>query len=365
MGVTVEIHGRIDAVAEGWEDLAERTNASPAFHPGWFRAWCEAFGGRGLELFAARDAGRIVGVLPVLREGRAVRSPTNWHTFSYGFLSEDADAARHLSEALLQTRGNEIHLQFVDPSDPGVASVIDLARRRGYRVLFHDLQRSPYITLDGGWDEVERRLGRSTRQEMRRRRRRLEERGTLSFEIHDGAEGLEDLLVEGFAIEGSGWKERRGSAVRSDPATEGFYRRLAEWARDRGWLRLAFLRLDGRPIAFDYSFEANGSYMNLKTGYEPAFSSYAPGLLLRADVVRRAFDIGLRTYEFLGADDPWKRPWASGYRERKRVLVFDRSLRGTAGWVVWRHGRPLARRLRRSTGDRVMPSAASGTGGMR
>src|SRR5439155_10777058 len=97
--------------------------------------------------------------------------------------------------------------------------------------------------------------------------RSLEERGETRVSYEDGGDGLEDLLSEGFRLEGSGWKERAGTAILSDPTVEGFYRAVARWASQRGWLRLAFLRLDGRAIAFDICLEQGGAVYVLKGGF--------------------------------------------------------------------------------------------------
>ena len=49
-----------------------------------------------------------------------------------------------------------------------------------------------------------------------------------------------------------------------------FYRRVAAWAAERDWLRLAFLRLDGRPLAFDLALET--AFAPRRTALEVALS---------------------------------------------------------------------------------------------
>ena len=80
-------------------------------------------------------------------------------------------------------------------------------------------------------------------------------------------------------MEGSGWKTR--TAIASRPDTRRFYRDVARWAAGRGWLRLGFLRLDGRALAFDFCLEHAGTHYLLKTGFDPAFRAYGPGMLMR------------------------------------------------------------------------------------
>ena len=161
----------------------------------------------------------------------------------------------------------------------------------------------------------------------------------------DGSDRLDQLLEEGFAVEAAGWKGARASAMVSRPETAEFYRRVAAWAADRGWLRLAFLRLDGQAFAFDFAVEEGDVHYLLKTGFDPAFGRFAPGMILRYEMLARAFSNGLRSYEFLGADEPWKLEWTQTTRPRGLFQAFAPSLRGQLEWAAFAWGRPAAKRV--------------------
>ena len=60
--------------------------------------------------------------------------------------------------------------------------------------------------------------------------------------------------------------------------------------------------------------------------------------------------IWLASYEFLGADDPYKLQWTSTTRERVRLQFFSRSLPGRVQDAAWRYGRPLVKRAQRGLG---------------
>ena len=161
----------------------------------------------------------------------------------------------------------------------------------------------------------------------------------------DGGANLAGLLDEGFRVEALSWKGARGTAIASDARTRRFYDAVARWAAARGWLRLAFLRLDGRAIAFQFDLEAGRTYYSLKIGYDPAFDRYSPGKLLAYAMVARAVSTGLATYELLGPDEPWKDRWTSTFREYVRLDAYAPSPAGAASWAVATHGRRLARRV--------------------
>jgi CelD/BcsL family acetyltransferase involved in cellulose biosynthesis len=166
-------------------------------------------------------------------------------------------------------------------------------------------------------------------------------------EVEDGRDRLDELLDEGFRVEGSGWKDAEGTSMRSQPRAERFYREVARWAAARGWLRLGFLRVEDRPVAFDYSLEVRGVHYFMKGGYDPLFARHSPGLLMRREMIRRAFQAGLRRYELLGEDEPWKLELTGLVHPRLRIQAFAPSPAGLAWWAAERMGRPAVRRLRR------------------
>jgi CelD/BcsL family acetyltransferase involved in cellulose biosynthesis len=168
--------------------------------------------------------------------------------------------------------------------------------------------------------------------------------------VADGSERLEGLLSEGFQIEQSGWKGEHGTAINSSPRRRRFYREVAQWAGERGWLRLAFLRLDGRTIAFDLCLEANRVHFLLKTGYDHDYEKFGPGMILRSMMLERAFSGSIDTYEFLGtivgANNRWKLDWTRNHHTRLRFQAFAASPTALAAWSAFRFAPAISRRAR-------------------
>lgn len=331
----------LTAVAPEWERLAERTLAPPFAYPGWLEAWWSAFGAGELELLCLRRDGELAGLLPLCRDGRRLRSPTNWHTPWYGPLAVDAAGERRLIAGAFGLAAPCVELQFVDGDE--LHAFHAAAREHGREMEAAPLMRSPFVTLDGTWEEYERRLSRSRRRSLRRAWRKLEAEGRVEVEIvADGAD-LERRLAEAFALEASGWKGRAGTAIVSQPETRAFYADVARWAAARGQLRLAFLTLDGTAIACDYALELNGVWYSLKAGYDERFRSFGPGALLLHAELRDAFARGLTRFDLLGAEDEFKRSWTPEATARVTVHAYAR---GVAGRVE---------RVRRRLRDRVEP----------
>ena len=340
----VETHNAVDPVAREWEELADRTQAPPWVRPKWLSAWFDAFGQGALEIVALRRNGRLAAVLPLVRRRGAVASPTNWHSPDFRLVAEDADAKRALVEAVVSAGRRRVTLGFVDQFDAGLFR--HASERRGYRLVERTLEKSPYLSIEGDHEAYERSLDRRVVSEARRRRRRLAEQGELTFQVEDGRQRLDQLLEEGFRVEASGWKGEAGTAIASREETRRFYTEVARFCAKADWLRLAFLRLDGWPIAFKFLVVHGRVFSQLKSGFDEEYRKFAPGILLLRDAIAQAFENGATTYEFLGADDPFKVEWASGRHERKVVQAFAPSLMGIVDRAAFTYARPVAKRAR-------------------
>jgi CelD/BcsL family acetyltransferase involved in cellulose biosynthesis len=327
-------------LAAEWDALATRAGADPFVRPGWIDAWRAAFGSSALEPLLVRRDGRLVGVLPV--RGRLIsRSPTNEHTPAFAPLTEDAEALCALAEALVARRPAVVSVAFLDAAEPALAALRAAAAAAGYAVAVRPIHRSPVLFLDdlAAWEATR---PRRMIADLRRRRRRLEERGQLTVTTTHEPGALSDLLV----LERSGWKGAEGTAIADDARLRAFYAQVAGWAARRGALRIATLRLDGRPLAALLALEEAGALHLLKAGYDAAFARNSPGQLLLQDTLRGAFAAGLARVELHGADEPYKRVWTGAVRERAVLEAFAPTAAGRLAQAAVARGRPLARRAR-------------------
>jgi CelD/BcsL family acetyltransferase involved in cellulose biosynthesis len=271
----------------------------------------------------------------------AWRSPTNAHSPGFDLLALDGEALTALSAALFQDGVRDLTVVPLDASGPALRALREAARASGYRPFVRPTGRAPYLRLAGDLRAHEGSLSRNLRHDVQRRLRRLCEAGVVSVQLSDGS----DLLEEGFRVEALSWKGRRGTAIASEEETRRFYTDLARWAASVGWLRLAFLRLDGRAIAFQLDLELRSRYYSLKIGYDPEFDRFSPGKLLTYMMVSRAVASGLEVYELLGTDEPWKDRWTTLAREQVVFRAFSPSPAGRLASSTFAYGRPLVRKI--------------------
>lgn len=355
----------LGSVERDWERLAAETCAAPFLRPGWYRAWLDAFGARGFTVHTAWRDDDLVAVLPLLHHRGGLSSPTNEHTPVWGLVARDTAAVDALVDGVLaRRRPRSIRLGHVDMGHAPTVACLDAFRRHGYRQVTSARSRSPHSDTGAASDWFATRLGRNRTKGLRRNRRKLDERGTSRVDLQHEPEALDSLLAEAFQLEASGWKGQEGTAIISQPSTREFYTQVAHWAADRGCLRLAFLRLDGRPLAFELMLEQDNVVYDLKGGYDEEHRTISPSLLLLQNVLQDATDRDVRSFEWLGRDEAWKLEWSDGVRERLSATWFAPTVGGRVAALLQaaaQRGRErllsedVADRLRalRSTGRRL------------
>ncbi|HEV8151944.1 MAG TPA: GNAT family N-acetyltransferase [Solirubrobacteraceae bacterium] len=325
--------------ASDWDALADRTGADPFVRPEWVAAWHAAFGGGELVALTAHHDGGLTGVLPMVARVGIWRSPTNDHTPAFAPLADDGRALHRLAHELLARRPAAVSLAYLDAASPAVDELRGVAHGAGWATRVRAIHRSPVLEL-GDAEAWEADRPRRAIADLRRRRRRLGERGRLTFAVAREAVALGDVLV----LERRSWKGTDRTAVAEDPRLRRFYEAVASWAAARGILRIPRLRLDARPVAALLALQDGETLHLLKGGYDPAFAEASPGQLLLQDVLRQAFTDGLRRVELHGDAEPYKQVWTSDVRRRIALEMFAPTRAGRLARAAADHARPVARR---------------------
>jgi CelD/BcsL family acetyltransferase involved in cellulose biosynthesis len=335
----------VGPIAAEWDALADRLRAGPFVRPGWIAAWSRAFAADTPRLLVARTP-ELTGLAPILAGNGRWRSPTNEHSPAFAFLAEGRVVADALATALFRTRPRGLALGALEDASPTTESVRAAAAAAGYRLLASDQARAPWLAVDGDWERYERRVRAKRLGEIRRCRRALAREGPVTCQVVTEADPA--LLAEGFHLEGSSWKAAQQTAILSRPETHRFYTEIAAWTAARGALRLFFLRVGGRAVAFRMGIEEQGVLYGLKGGYDRAYARFAPGHLILQDFLHYAFTARLDRVELLGDADPYKLDWTQDTRSRVGLCAFPPDAAGTARWAAaraWRAARPVAKRL--------------------
>lgn len=328
---TIRAVTELDDLSRDWERLAA-LSGRPMQDFAWCRACASAFvSGQNLRIVTVGTASRTTAIAPLVRQPeRGGRLTLLSRLALLGvdelyepmeFLFSDPGALTALAGAVARA-GASLFLKRVPAESPIIQALRRAYRWRGL-VVSRSVPGSPWIPLDAGWLQPEWQLTSGRRSAVLRARRMAEKMGPVQFELHcPGPDDVAPLLEEAFRVEGAGWKGRHGSAMTLDETRGIFYRQYAALAAEQGILRLCFLRIGGRAAAMQFAVEFGERFWLLKIGYDEAFARCSPGTLLAIETVRYAASQGLRSYEFLGTDEPWIQMWTPFVRPCVSVSTY-------------------------------------------
>jgi CelD/BcsL family acetyltransferase involved in cellulose biosynthesis len=192
-------------------------------------------------------------------------------------------------------------------------------------------------TFQEYWVSREDRL----RKNNGRLRRRMAEKGlVLSCDIIRDPAGVADGVREFARLESKGWKVQEGTAVGADDAQGRFYREVLENFCENGEGAIYELLINGQVVACDLCALRDEMAICLKTTYDEEWSVYAPGVLLREDILRDLYAGGrVRNYEFYGPLMDYQLRWTQDVRTLYHLTCFRHP------WV--RGARDFARQIRK------------------
>jgi CelD/BcsL family acetyltransferase involved in cellulose biosynthesis len=182
---------------------------------------------------------------------------------------------------------------------------------------------SPRLRLSGSWESYFQSRTAKHRSNLRNRLGRLQRLGPVEMEEIAGGSDLARALEDGLRIEAAAWKGKSGTAIASQSESRNFYQSFATRAAQRGWLRLQFLKVNGKRIAFNYCVRFRDTLYIIKQGYDPEYAPYSPFNLLCFYLLQDAFRSGASAVDFLGCEEPWKRTWTEESHGHSWLYLFQ------------------------------------------
>ena len=344
--------------------LSRGPRDEPMLRHEWLRAWIENFApGATLRTFLARAGKEICAAAPLIETTERSadtcfvpmitwHTPSNDHSQRGGVLlgRRGDEGLRMIWERLAETPGwDRLRLRDL-PTGAPEWQLRDWAEHAGYPCGLWVSLRSPYLPLPKSYDAVEKALDGKFRQNLRRRKRRLTEKGEVKYAQVDGkdAKALDAALADFFEIEAGGWKGKDGTAIAQRPELVGFYTQIARDAAKRGALALGMLTLGGKPVAAHLSVVHAKRHYLIKLGYDEELHEHSPGQQMVSEAIHDSCERGLAEFDFLGPCMEWKLDWESQLRTHFWLTIFRPTRAGKlvhgARFVCWPILRALLRR---------------------
>jgi CelD/BcsL family acetyltransferase involved in cellulose biosynthesis len=316
----VELTGDASAfMARGWGDLAVADPEGTFFHtPAYLKLWWEEFGtGRPLLAFVVDANDKLVAACAFdLTEG-TLRFMGGFDVTDYmGPVSVpglEEVAANELMKALaFEVMWERADLRGLPLDGRWLPTLEAAAAERGLSSQRSSDGVAPMIELPHAFDEYLVGLPAKLRHEIRRKERRLiEEAGPyrVTFSTPETLDSDMDRFIE---------------LHKSSPGPKGkfmhagmeiFFRRLTDSFLETNHLNLAFIEVEGKKAAGAIGFAFHNTFSLYNSVFDRAFTRLSPGMVLVAELIKRATDLGMRRFDMLKGDLEYKYRFGSVPRD--------------------------------------------------
>ena len=153
--------------------------------------------------------------------------------------------------------------------------------------LFDQHERAMLSRGIDGRTAVQTAFSSKKLKELRRLRRRLEDKGKL---VYRSAGTCGEVYAAGerfLTLEAAGWKGQRGTALLSNQGVAAFTREMTSCLAREGKCRIDTIELDGRPVAICIILQSDGCAYLWKITYDERHAANSPGVQLLLDITKR------------------------------------------------------------------------------
>jgi CelD/BcsL family acetyltransferase involved in cellulose biosynthesis len=304
--VVVESFNTIDAYVDHPGDVTQGQHVF--LLPRWIQTWRQAFKPDDeLHVCLIKKGGELIGIAPLSITGKTASFVGDPEVCDYFDFAVTPGYEKEFYHALLDNlsrRGvTELNLRCLRPESTVLSHLGELVKDRNGKCSLKPDGVSLEMELPGGWTEYLNMLDGKQRHEIRRKSRRLDEKGETEFLVlKDAAEITEQLdnFLKMFR------ESREDKLAFMNPQMESFFRSMIQAMSEEGILRLFFLKLDEALVAAALCFDYQDTVYLYNSGYDPRYSSLSVGLLCKILSIRHSIRLGRKKYDFLKGAEAYK-----------------------------------------------------------
>lgn len=323
------------AIESEWNDLYQASaSRNPFLSYGWTLAcWLADQTGAVLFVVTLRLGDRLVGIAPLCRETRyglrALRFIADDRSDYLGFLcaADVPGIEQALLDRVLGPRDWDLLLlrRLADTYTSLHRTEVP-ATVRAHRAVWTS---APYLKGEGDWDGFHK-AGPSWLREMRKRSRRFLRDGYRT-EHFSGAEAVK-WLDSVAHIEARSWKGRHNTTRLQRGEGGDLLRRAFETLGTHGEMELGLAFIGDQPVAFQIDFIHSDRVWHYQCAYDEEFRDARAGSVLTYISLENAWRRGVREFDYLSGDEPYKLERTNGSRAIYRIAVHPPTAKG---WIAY------------------------------
>jgi CelD/BcsL family acetyltransferase involved in cellulose biosynthesis len=261
-----------------------------------------------MHLCAVRHAEEIIGIAPLMRENKTALFMGNVDVCDYqDFVIAPGRSNEFFSAMLddLSAKGiSFLDLKAVRPDSATMTALTDFAATHGCEVSCTPLDVSFELDLPATWDDYLLQLKGKQRHEVRRKLRRLQEAGNISYRVVEEVNAVKKEIEAFFELFRM---SREDKEIFMTAEMVSFFRALAESLAAEKMLRLMFMDINEKPAAAVMCFDDNSRVYLYNNGFDINFTAFGVGILSKLFSIKDSIEKGRRIYDFLKGAEVYKR----------------------------------------------------------
>lgn len=316
-----------------WDFLLEKSSfPQPFFTLTWYKVWFNHFGNPPeVRLYFAQEDNAQISGLGIFKEENdhggkrkisLLGSLDVWDYRDFIILAgKEKEYLENFINFFWESPWDILELNGISEFSPTFKYLSNIRPSKDLVISKEVEEISLFINLPASWEEFLANLKAKERHELRRKIRRLQREEDYKVEIFRELSSPTEEIEKFFALHRKSSKDK---AEFLTPKRESFFRDLAKEFHQRGWLDLAFLKINGREAAAFFSFNFRDTYYLFNSGYDPEYARLSPGIVLAAYSIQEAIKRGKKKFNFLRGREDYK--YRLGGQEEKiyRIIVEKR-----------------------------------------
>jgi CelD/BcsL family acetyltransferase involved in cellulose biosynthesis len=276
--------------------------------PAWLKVWWQCFSsGSELYLRSVRRKEEVIGIAPLqIREGTAsIIGSVDVCDYQDFILTPglEEEFFNIVLDDLLKEDVRNLHLETIRPDSTIVTYLIPIARARGFKVDYYQVDVSSDIALPSTWDEYLKVLDGKQRHEIKRKMRNLQKSGEASYRSVSDKESVPEALETFLNL----FPESRGDKAEFMTAEmETFFRSMAGSLTETGTLGFGLLEIAGKTAAMVMYFDYHDNIYLYNSAYDPEYKSLSVGIISKASCIQDSIQKGKKRFDFLKGAEKYK-----------------------------------------------------------
>lgn len=335
------------AMRHEWNSLLKRSQADNVFLTWeWLFTWWEIYGGNAeLYIINVRDQkDELIALAPFKIRTRKVLGLRRGNVLE--FIGTGGDVTSEYLDIIVK-RGLEpavtkyiIHyvveklpwlswdLKHLRKESPLLQILCRFSDTGSPSFSVEEWSSCPTVNLSKSWEEFCAQKSSNFNKMMKQYLRVSHRDLNLQLVCCESISEIDDDLNHLMNLHHDRWAGR-SRAFKTDEYIQ-FHRRIASIFFENGWLRLFFLKNGCGPLAGIYCFKYNDTLYYYQSGRNMKFLKHRLGIVLLNRVIMEGIKEGLKQFDLLTGNEPYKFRWADSINTTLRCRwswVFNKNLK--------------------------------------